>query len=108
MVEKLGIEDEKIPELCNLLYKNYGTTMARIRAIGYDFHYDKYHSFVHGGLSYENLKPDSVLRTLLLSFPIRKVDGAQSHGLDTKSHNPFNLPNDADLESSNIVVHDED
>ncbi|KVH94850.1 uncharacterized protein LOC112518249 [Cynara cardunculus var. scolymus] len=73
MVEKLGIEVEKIPELCNLLYKNYGTTMAGIRAIGYDFDYDEYHSFVHGRLPYENLKPDPVLRTLLLSLPIRKV-----------------------------------
>ncbi|PWA88891.1 HAD-like domain-containing protein [Artemisia annua] len=73
MVEKLGIDKEKIPELCNLLYKNYGTTMAGIRAIGYDFDYDEYHSFVHGRLPYDNLKPDPVLRTLLLSLPIRKV-----------------------------------
>lgn len=73
MVEKLGIPTEKIPELCNLLYKNYGTTMAGIRAIGYDFDYDEYHSFVHGRLPYENLKPDPVLRALLLSLPIRKV-----------------------------------
>lgn len=73
MVERLGIDKEKIPELCNLLYKNYGTTMAGIRAIGYDFDYDEYHSFVHGRLPYDNLKPDPVLRTLLLSLPIRKV-----------------------------------
>ncbi|CAI9263900.1 unnamed protein product [Lactuca saligna] len=31
MVEKLGIFAEKIPELCNLLYKNYGATMGGIR-----------------------------------------------------------------------------
>ncbi|KAL2481555.1 Haloacid dehalogenase-like hydrolase (HAD) superfamily protein [Abeliophyllum distichum] len=73
MVEKLGIEESKIPDLCNLLYKNYGTTMAGLRAIGYDFDYDEYHSFVHGRLPYENLKPDPVLRSLLLSLPIRKV-----------------------------------
>ncbi|KAK6126011.1 hypothetical protein DH2020_040238 [Rehmannia glutinosa] len=73
MIEKLGIKESKIPELCNLLYKNYGTTMAGLRAIGYDFDYDEYHSFVHGRLPYENLKPDPVLRTLLLSLPIRKV-----------------------------------
>ncbi|XP_052174284.1 uncharacterized protein C24B11.05 [Diospyros lotus] len=83
MVEKLDIEQEKIPALGNLLYKNYGTTMAGLRAIGYDFDYDKYHSFVHGRLPYENLKPDPVLRTLLLSLPIRKViftnaDGAHA------------------------------
>lgn len=73
MVEKLGIHSEKIPELCNLLYKNYGTTMAGIRAIGYDFDYDEYHSYVHGRLPYGNLKPDPVLRSLLLSLPMRKV-----------------------------------
>ncbi|GMP85489.1 hypothetical protein CsSME_00038619 [Camellia sinensis var. sinensis] len=73
MVEKLGIDKNKIPELSDLLYKNYGTTMAGLRAIGYDFDYDDYHSFVHGRLPYENLKPDPVLRSLLLNLPIRKV-----------------------------------
>jgi len=73
MVEKLGIDRSKIQELSDLLYKNYGTTMAGLRAIGYDFDYDEYHSFVHGRLPYENLKPDPVLRHLLLSLPIRKV-----------------------------------
>uniref|UniRef100_A0A2P2IQ64 Uncharacterized protein n=1 Tax=Rhizophora mucronata TaxID=61149 RepID=A0A2P2IQ64_RHIMU len=73
MVEELGIEKSKLAELGKLLYKNYGTTMAGLRAIGYNFDYDKYHSFVHGKLPYENLKPDPVLRSLLLSLPIRKV-----------------------------------
>lgn len=73
MVEKLGIEESKIPDLCDLLYKNYGTTMAGLRAIGYDFDYDEYHSFVHGRLPYENLKPDPILRSILLSLPHRKV-----------------------------------
>lgn len=73
MVERLGIEESKLAELGNLLYKNYGTTMAGLRAIGYDFDYDEYHSFVHGRLPYENLKPDPVLRGLLLSLPVRKV-----------------------------------
>ncbi|KAJ8458789.1 hypothetical protein OPV22_031715 [Ensete ventricosum] len=73
LVEKLGIEENKVSDLCNLLYKNYGTTMAGLKAIGYDFDYDDYHSFVHGRLPHENLKPDPVLRQLLLSLPIRKV-----------------------------------
>uniref|UniRef100_A0A804JNY3 Uncharacterized protein n=1 Tax=Musa acuminata subsp. malaccensis TaxID=214687 RepID=A0A804JNY3_MUSAM len=33
LVEKLGIEESKISDLCNLLYKNYGTTMAGLRVI---------------------------------------------------------------------------
>ncbi|KAE9603347.1 hypothetical protein Lal_00008262 [Lupinus albus] len=73
MVEKLGIEQSKVDDLSNLLYKNYGTTMAGLRAIGYDFDYDEYHSFVHGRLPYENLKADSALRNMLLSLPYRKL-----------------------------------
>nr|XP_018677372.1 PREDICTED: uncharacterized protein C24B11.05 isoform X1 [Musa acuminata subsp. malaccensis] len=73
LVEKLGIEESKISDLCNLLYKNYGTTMAGLRAIGYSFDYDDYHRFVHGRLPYENLKADPVLGPLLLSLPLRKV-----------------------------------
>lgn len=32
-----------------------------------------FNSFVHGRLPYENLKPDPVLRSLLMSLPYRKV-----------------------------------
>ncbi|KAK4748245.1 hypothetical protein SAY87_014831 [Trapa incisa] len=73
MVEHLGIDPSKIDDLCNLLYKNYGTTMAGLRAIGYDFDYDEYHAFVHGRLPYENLKPDPVLKSLLMNLPYRKI-----------------------------------
>ncbi|ONK62229.1 uncharacterized protein A4U43_C07F1700 [Asparagus officinalis] len=73
MLEKLQIEKENIPDISNILYKHYGTTMAGLRAIGYKFDYDEYHSFVHGRLPYDKLKPDLVLRHLLLSLPIRKV-----------------------------------
>ncbi|XP_039021655.1 uncharacterized protein LOC120153853 [Hibiscus syriacus] len=73
MVEKLGVEREKVVELSNLLYENYGTTMAGLRAVGYDFDYDEYHSFVHGRLPYENLKPDPSLKSLLQTLPLRKI-----------------------------------
>lgn len=73
MVNKLGIEEDKVPEMCAQLYKDYGTTMAGLRALGYDFDHDDYHSFVHGRLPYEYLKPDPVLKSLLNSIPIRKV-----------------------------------
>ncbi|XWS43732.1 hypothetical protein CRYUN_Cryun16bG0128900 [Craigia yunnanensis] len=73
MVEKLGKEKDKIVELSNLLYKNYGTTMAGLRAVGYDFDYDEYHRYVHGRLPYENLKLDPQLRSLLLTLPLRKI-----------------------------------
>ncbi|CAJ1949327.1 unnamed protein product [Sphenostylis stenocarpa] len=89
MVEKLGIESSKTDEMTNLLYSNYGTTIAGLRAIGYDFDYEEYYrhccfflfphhfqmanDFVHGKLPYENLKPDPVLRNLLLSLPHKKL-----------------------------------
>ncbi|CAA6656805.1 unnamed protein product [Spirodela intermedia] len=73
MIERLGIDETKVPDLCFLLYKHYGTTMAGLRAIGYEFDYDDYHRFVHGRLPYDSLKRDPVLRTLLQSLPIRKV-----------------------------------
>ncbi|KAG7949741.1 hypothetical protein I3843_13G077900 [Carya illinoinensis] len=73
MVQKLGVEEKQVPEMNHVLYKNYGTTLAGLKAIGYNFDYDDYHSFVHGRLPYEILKPDPVLRNLLLSLHIRKV-----------------------------------
>ncbi|KAG8088740.1 hypothetical protein GUJ93_ZPchr0010g11065 [Zizania palustris] len=65
MVEKLGIEESKIENLGNLLYKNYDMTMASLRAVSYSFDYDEYHSFVHGRLPYENIKLDPVLKHIL-------------------------------------------
>lgn len=31
MLQKLGMEEDKISEMCALLYKHYGTTMAGLR-----------------------------------------------------------------------------
>ncbi|KAI3679888.1 hypothetical protein L2E82_50868 [Cichorium intybus] len=73
MVKNLHIEESKVPEICAQLYKDYGTTMAGLCALGYDYDHDDYHSFVHGRLPYEYLKPDPVLKALLHSLPIRKV-----------------------------------
>ncbi|XP_002533745.2 uncharacterized protein C24B11.05 [Ricinus communis] len=73
MVQKLGIEESKVAELCVSLYKLYGTTLAGLRAIGHNIDYDDFHSFVHGRLPYDILKPDPVLRNLLHSLPVRKI-----------------------------------
>ncbi|EOA13823.1 hypothetical protein CARUB_v10026922mg [Capsella rubella] len=73
MTQKLGIEEAKVQELCLSLYKIYGTTMAGLKAVGYDFDYDDFHRFVHGRLPYATLKPDPILRNIILSLPIRKV-----------------------------------
>ncbi|RCV29240.1 hypothetical protein SEVIR_5G474800v4 [Setaria viridis] len=73
MVHKLGVDESVSLELCILLYKQYGTTMAGLRAVGYQFDYDDFHSFVHGRLAYDKIKPDPVLRNILLSLPLRKI-----------------------------------
>ncbi|KAK8615363.1 hypothetical protein V6N13_069136 [Hibiscus sabdariffa] len=73
MIERLKMEEEKVPELCVSLYRQYGTTMAGLKAIGYNFDYHDFHSFVHGRLPYDLLKPDPFLRNLLLGLPVRKV-----------------------------------
>ncbi|XP_028777317.1 uncharacterized protein LOC114734006 [Neltuma alba] len=82
MVQRLGIDEKEAPKMNQVLYKNYGTSMAGLRAAGYDFDYDDYHSFVHGRLSYAKLHHDYHLRTLLLSLPVRKVifsNGDKAH-----------------------------
>ena len=47
--------------------------MCYARFWGYDFDYDDFHACVHGTLPYEKVKPDPVLRQLLLSLPQRKI-----------------------------------
>lgn len=42
--------------------------------------------------------------SLDLSSEIPVLDGVESHGLDTKSRNPFDFPGDDDLETSNMFL----
>ncbi|CAD6215295.1 unnamed protein product [Miscanthus lutarioriparius] len=73
MRHHLHIEESHIADMCLDLYKEYGTTMAGLKALGYEFDNDEFHATVHGTLPYHNLRPDPVLRTLLLSIPQRKI-----------------------------------
>ncbi|KAK9734800.1 hypothetical protein RND81_04G164000 [Saponaria officinalis] len=73
MINQLGIEESKVLDMCYVLYTYYGTTMAGLRAIGYNFDHDHFHSLVHGRLPYDLLKPDLGLRNLLLRLPFRRV-----------------------------------
>lgn len=73
MLNKLQIDESLVPKMCLDLYREYGTTMAGLKLLGYDFDYDDFHACVHGTLPYEKLKPDPVLRKLLLSLPQRKI-----------------------------------
>ncbi|KAJ7977765.1 Haloacid dehalogenase-like hydrolase (HAD) superfamily protein [Quillaja saponaria] len=73
MLEHLDIEESEVPRMCLELYREYGTTMTGLKALGYEFDNDEFHAYVHGRLPYEKLKPDPVLRNLLLSMPQRKI-----------------------------------
>ncbi|KAJ6356440.1 hypothetical protein OIU78_004527 [Salix suchowensis] len=73
LVEKCGIPENKAPSLRVELFKSYGSSLAGLRALGYDIDADDYHSFVHGRLPYDLIKPDSRLRNLLRSITQRKI-----------------------------------
>ncbi|KAI8544843.1 hypothetical protein RHMOL_Rhmol08G0326500 [Rhododendron molle] len=73
MFQHLHIDENEVPKMCLDLYKEYGTTMAGLKALGYEFDNDEFHTYVHGKLPYEALKPDLLLRHLLLSMPQRKI-----------------------------------
>ncbi|KAI3811577.1 hypothetical protein L1987_21303 [Smallanthus sonchifolius] len=45
MVNEVEIDESKAPEMCAQLYRDYGTTMAGLRAFGYDFDHDDYHRY---------------------------------------------------------------
>jgi pyrimidine and pyridine-specific 5'-nucleotidase len=48
-------------------------TATSLQALGYEFDNDEFHANVHGRLPYDNLRPDPVLRIILLSIPQRKI-----------------------------------
>ncbi|CDO97465.1 unnamed protein product [Coffea canephora] len=73
MLHHLGIEGTEVPKMCLDLYKECGTTMAGLKDLGYEFDNDEFHAYVHGRLPYDALKPDPILRNLLLSMPQRKI-----------------------------------
>ncbi|PWA69031.1 haloacid dehalogenase-like hydrolase (HAD) superfamily protein [Artemisia annua] len=73
LVEKCGFEPRKASALRVQLFKTYGSTLAGLRALGYDVDADDYHSIVHGRLPYHLIKPDPQLRNLLLTISQRKI-----------------------------------
>ncbi|KAL7601657.1 hypothetical protein Lser_V15G26141 [Lactuca serriola] len=73
MLTHLNIDECEVPTMCLDLYREHGTTMAGLKALGYKFDDDEFHALVHGTLPYHTLKPDLVLRNILLSMPQRKI-----------------------------------
>ncbi|MGR2462399.1 hypothetical protein ACUX4R_26345, partial [Salmonella enterica] len=73
LIEKCGFSPAKASSLRVELFKTYGSTLAGLRALGYDVSAEDYHSFVHGRLPYDQIKPDFQLRNLLRSIQQRKI-----------------------------------
>ncbi|KAF5204485.1 Haloacid dehalogenase-like hydrolase (HAD) superfamily protein [Thalictrum thalictroides] len=73
LVEKCGFPKVKASSLRIELFRTYGSTLAGLRALGYDIEADDYHSFVHGRLPYEVIKADLQLCNLLHSINQRKI-----------------------------------
>ncbi|KAK1421682.1 hypothetical protein QVD17_24214 [Tagetes erecta] len=73
LVEKCGFERRKASALRVQLFKTYGSTLAGLRALGYDVDANEYHSIVHGRLPYHLIKPDPQLRNILLTISQRKI-----------------------------------
>ncbi|XP_068653591.1 uncharacterized protein C24B11.05-like [Aristolochia californica] len=73
LVKKCGFSAERASFLRVELFRTYGSTLAGLRALGFNSDADEYHSFVHGSLPYEALKPDLRLRNVLRSITQRKL-----------------------------------
>ncbi|KAK7343587.1 hypothetical protein VNO77_12430 [Canavalia gladiata] len=73
LIEKCGFSETKASILRVELFKTYGSTLAGLRALGYDISAEDYHGFVHGRLPYELIKPDAHLRNLLRTIKQRKI-----------------------------------
>ncbi|CAN1807773.1 Uncharacterized protein C24B11.05 [Linum perenne] len=73
LVQKCGFSHSKAPTLRSELFKTYGSSLAGLRALGYNIDADDYHSFVHGRLPYHLIKPDPQLSNLIRTIPQRKI-----------------------------------
>ncbi|KAG8070254.1 hypothetical protein GUJ93_ZPchr0006g44341 [Zizania palustris] len=59
----------------------FNDLLFRLRlAVNYIFDYDEYHSFVHGRLPYENIKPDPVLKHILKRPLLKNMQICQGMG----------------------------
>ncbi|PIN09462.1 Haloacid dehalogenase-like hydrolase [Handroanthus impetiginosus] len=73
LVEKCGFPESEAPNMNRKFFTTYGSSLAGLRASGYDINPDDYHSFVHGRLPYDLIRPDARLRNLLQSIKQRKI-----------------------------------
>jgi len=68
MIERLKISAELVPDLRKSYFETYGTTLKGLQ-IHYQINTDEYLAYVHDLPLHEYLKPDPVLRNIILSLP---------------------------------------
>ncbi|XP_031487701.1 uncharacterized protein C24B11.05-like [Nymphaea colorata] len=73
LMQRFGLTVEDASKLRVDLFRTYGSSLAGLRALGYDIDADEYHSFVHGRLPYDLIKPDAELRDVLKRIKKRKL-----------------------------------
>ncbi|GER44695.1 haloacid dehalogenase-like hydrolase superfamily protein [Striga asiatica] len=73
LVEKCGFSESEAPIVNAEFFRTYGSSLAGLRASGYNINPEDYHSFVHGRLPYDLIRPDPRLRNLLQSIKQRKI-----------------------------------
>lgn len=71
MHEKLHLPASEIPQLRQSFYQQYGTTLSGLRH-HYQINEEEYLEYVHDIPLQAYLRPDSKLRNMLISLPLRK------------------------------------
>ncbi|KZV53165.1 hypothetical protein F511_27499 [Dorcoceras hygrometricum] len=73
LVEKCGFPESEVVNVNRDFFRTYGSSLAGLRASGYDINPDEYHSYVHGRLPYDLIKPNILLRNILRTIKQRKI-----------------------------------
>ncbi|XP_073050225.1 phosphate metabolism protein 8-like isoform X2 [Primulina eburnea] len=73
LVEKCGFPESEAVNVNREFFRTYGSSLAGLRASGYDINPDEYHSYVHGRLPYDSIKPNILLRNILETIKQRKM-----------------------------------
>uniref|UniRef100_A0A7N1A603 Pyrimidine 5-nucleotidase n=1 Tax=Kalanchoe fedtschenkoi TaxID=63787 RepID=A0A7N1A603_KALFE len=73
LIERFGFAATEASNLRVQLFRTYGSSLAGLRALGYNIDADDYHSFVHGRLPYDAISPNPHLRNLLQTISQRKI-----------------------------------
>ncbi|XP_073054381.1 phosphate metabolism protein 8-like isoform X2 [Primulina eburnea] len=73
LVEKCKFPESEVVNVNREFFRNYGSSLAALRASGYDINPDEYHSYVHGRLPYDSILPNIRLRNILKTIEQRKM-----------------------------------